>query len=321
MKKGILIKSGESLEKLNDIKTIIFDKTGTLTIGKMALASAFLFEDNQKIKINSKNLYFQLAASIASKSTHPLSKALAGFYKGEKLDLEVKEIPGFGLSAIYKNKEVKLGKKEFIIDKNIEIGEEKSSPEIYMSYENKIAIFTFEDALKQDAKTVIDQLKKLDKKIILLSGDKEKVVETVAKRLGINEYYFGKTPIEKCDLLKNFKEEYQNIIMIGDGINDAPALVMADVSISPSSASDITKNAADIIFQGDKLSPVLEIILTAKKSQILIKQNFALALIYNLFAVPFAMMGYIVPVLAALAMSSSSIIVVVNALRVRKLSS
>ena len=152
----------------------------------------------------------------------------------------------------------------------------------------------------------------------MLSGDKKSVVENVANKIGISEYYYNQTPIDKCNFLKQLKSKNKNILMVGDGLNDAPALVLADVSISPSIASDISKNAANIIFQGKKLHPVLEVILVAKKAKKLMKENFAIALAYNLIAVPFAMAGYIVPLIAALAMSSSSIIVVLNALRIRK---
>ena len=154
--------------------------------------------------------------------------------------------------------------------------------------------------------------------LILLSGDKESVVKSTANQLGIAKYYFEKTPDQKLEILKALKNKNKNILMVGDGINDAPSLMLADVSISPASAADISKNIADIIFQSQKLQPILETIKTAKKSSQIIKQNLAFALFYNLVAVPFAIMGYVVPLFAALAMSSSSIVVVLNALRIKE---
>lgn len=307
MKQGILLKNGEALEKLTNIEVIVFDKTGTLTLGQPKLINKNEIDENLLL----------IAASTASKSKHPLSKALCNSYFGNLLELQVGETSGSGLSSHYNNQEIKLGKKEFVTDGGTENNDEITS-EVYLKYGNKIAVFKFEDELRPDSEAIIKQLQKLKKRIILLSGDKKSAVENVANKVGITEYYYNQTPIDKCNFLKQLKSQNKNILMVGDGLNDAPALVLADVSISPSIASDISKNAANIIFQGKKLHPVLEVILVAKKAKKLMKENFAIALAYNLIAVPFAMAGYIVPLIAALAMSSSSIIVVLNALRIRK---
>jgi Cu2+-exporting ATPase len=170
--------------------------------------------------------------------------------------------------------------------------------------------------LRIDAIQIIKQLNNYQ--IILLSGDRESVVKSVSKQLGIEEFYFEKTPDQKLEILQKLKKSGKNILMVGDGINDAPALSLADVSISPSSASDISKNIADIVFQGEKLEPILQIIQTSKKSNRIIKQNLGFALIYNCVAIPFAIAGFVVPFIAALAMSFSSIVVVLNALRIRR---
>ena len=306
MKQGILLKSGEALEKLTNIDSVVFDKTGTLTLGQPKLINKNEIDENLLL----------IAASVASKSKHPLSKALCNSYSGNLLELQVSEIMGSGLSSIYNNQAIKLGKKEFATDLNEENNNEITS-EVYLKYGDKTVVFKFEDELRPDAELVKKQLQKLKKKIILLSGDKKSAVENVANKVGITEYYYNQTPIDKCDFLKQLKSQNKNILMIGDGLNDAPALALADVSISPSIASDISKNAANIIFQGQKLYPVLEVILVAKKAKKLMKENFVIALAYNLIAVPFAIVGYIVPLIAALAMSSSSIIVVLNALRIK----
>jgi len=311
MKQGILLKNGEALEKLTNIEVIIFDKTGTLTLGQPRLINKNEIDENLLL----------IAASIASKSKHPLSKALYSSYCGNLLELQVIETSGSGLSSIYNKQEIKLGKKEFVTNFNANLDTENSSEitsEVYLKYGEKIVIFKFEDEIRPDAEVVIGQLQKLKKKIILLSGDKKSAVENVANKIGISEYYYNQNTIDKCNFLNKLKLQNKNILMIGDGLNDAPALVLADVSISPATASDISKNAANIIFQGQKLFPVLEVILVAKKAKKLMKENFAIALAYNLIAVPFAMAGYIVPLIAALAMSSSSIIVVLNALKIKK---
>ncbi|MES2677832.1 MAG: heavy metal translocating P-type ATPase metal-binding domain-containing protein [Pseudomonadota bacterium] len=326
LKQGILIKNGEALERLNKVDMIVFDKTGTLTIGKPRLVVS-----DESLVVSEDII--QIAASMAAKSKHPLSRALAENFKGELLDLKVQEIPGMGLVADYNNEEIRLGSSKFINnavilsaakdlvqpDEILRCAQDDSvndNPQIYFKYQNQITTFTFQDQLRSDAQSTIKQLRNYN--LILLSGDKESVVKSTAKQLGIAEYYFEKTPDQKLAILKTLKSKNKNILMVGDGINDAPSLMLADVSISPSSAADISKNIADIIFQSEKLQPILETIQTAKKSNQIIKQNLAFALVYNLIAVPFAIMGYVVPLFAALAMSSSSIVVVVNALRIRK---
>ena len=308
LKQGILIKNGEALERLNKVDTIVFDKTGTLTVGKPKLVSNSLFVSEEIMR---------MTASLAAKSKHPLSRALVESFKGELIDLEVKEIPGMGLVANYNGEEMRLGNLRHCQEiSSAAIQNNEELPQIFFKYQNQITTFIFQDQLRSDAKSTIKQLYNYN--LILLSGDKESVVKSTANQLGIAKYYFEKTPDQKLEILKALKNKNKNILMVGDGINDAPSLMLADVSISPASAADISKNIADIIFQSQKLQPILETIKTAKKSSQIIKQNLAFALFYNLVAVPFAIMGYVVPLFAALAMSSSSIVVVLNALRIKE---
>ncbi|MCE3254848.1 MAG: ATPase [Rickettsiaceae bacterium] len=307
LKQGILLKNGDALEKLIKTEAMVFDKTGTLTIGKPQLIKDQTIDDKTT----------QIAASMAAKSKHVLSRALAENFQGKLLDFEVKEIPGMGLVGNYQGEEVRLGNKRHL-GINFEENIDNQLPQIYLNYQNKITAFTFQDQIRIDAAEVINKLQSYNKNIILLSGDKKSVVEKTAKELGIKEFYFEKTPDQKLEILKKLKEKKKNILMVGDGINDAPALMMADISISPSSASDISKNIADVIFQGEKLWPVLEVMNVAKKSNRIMKENLGFALVYNLIAIPFAIAGHVVPLFAALAMSSSSIIVVINALRVKR---
>ena len=310
LKQGILIKNGEALERLNKVDTIVFDKTGTLTIGKPKLVFS-----RESLVVSEEIM--KIAASLAAKSKHPLSRALVESFKGELIDLEVKEISGMGLIANYNGEEMRLGNLRHCEEGNDSaIQNTEELPQIFFKYQNQITTFTFQDQLRSDAQSIIKQLGNYN--LILLSGDKKSVVKKTAEELGIKEYYFEKTPDQKLEILKNLKSKNKNILMVGDGINDAPSLMLADVSISPSSAADISKNIADIIFQSEKMQPILETIKTAKKSNQIIKQNLAFALVYNLVAVPFAITGYVVPLFAALAMSSSSIVVVVNALRIKK---
>lgn len=313
IKKGILAKSGEALEKINDINIIVFDKTGTLTLGHPTLLE--IASLSKKLSANEKDFYLKLAASLAQKSRHPLAQALTNAYDGEKFELDVKENHGFGLSANYFDDEVKLGRHGFV--GAIHESPLQKSTNCILKYKDDEIIFTFQDRLKSDAKDIITSLKKLGKKIYLLSGDNHEVVKETAFALGITDFAAQQTPLQKVEFLKNLKQK-QKIMMIGDGLNDAPSLALADVSISFSRASDISQNTADIIIQGDNLAPILYLLNLAKRSIYLIKQNLLLALIYNLIALPFAIMGHVTPLIAAIAMSSSSILVLLNSLRINK---
>jgi len=317
IKKGILVKSGEALEKLDKIDNIIFDKTGSITIGSPQLKEIYEIKDGEKIILNSseKTLILKLSSSIAYKSRHPISQAICKSFDGDLLDIKTEETAGLGLVGTFENKIIKLGKAEFCEIKNFK-NDEDGLLQTFFKHGDKEAILLFEDRAKEDATIVISQLRKFTKKIILLSGDNENNVVRTAKELGIEEFYFEKTPLDKVKFLQELKSKNQNIVMVGDGINDAPALALADVSISFAKASDISQNIADIVIQGEKLMPIILLIHLAKKSLKLMKENLIIALIYNLFAIPFAVMGQVMPLVAAIAMSSSSLLVLFNSFRI-----
>lgn len=316
IRKGILVKSGEALEKLREINVVVFDKTGSLTIGQPKLIAVYALQNDKKILLESeqKNFYLKLAASLSKKSKHPISQAICASYDGNLEELEVQENQGLGLESNFENKVLKLGRKEFCDVQNSFEFDEKSLTS-FMKFGEDELVFLFEDEIKEDAAIVIEKLKKLNKKIILLSGDNEKIVSDVAQKLKISEFYFAQTPISKAQFLEKLRSENKKFIMIGDGLNDAPALALSDVSISFSKASDISQNIADIVIQGQKLMPIIELINSSAKAISLMKENLFIALIYNLIAVPFAIAGQIVPLFAAIAMSSSSLLVLFNSLR------
>ncbi len=331
IKKGILVKSGEALEKLPKIDVIVFDKTGSLTIGAPKLIDVFLLNENQKISLlnlplnlplnsganEQKKIYLKLAASMAKKSRHPISQAILASYDGNLEELQIEENQGLGLVAKFENKVLKLGRKNFCDIKN-DGNFDENLLSCFMKFGEDELLFLFEDPLKEDAKNVIATLKKTGKKIILLSGDNEKTVRAVAQKLAIDEFYFEQTPISKVNFLQTLKAKNKKFVMIGDGLNDAPSLALADVSISFSKASDISQNIADVIIQGQKLMPMINLINSSAKAISLMKQNLLIALIYNLVAVPYAISGNVVPLIAAIAMSSSSLLVLFNSLRMNK---
>jgi len=317
LRRGILVKSGEALEKLLEAETIIFDKTGSLTIGCPRLI-AVEFASGEKISEIEKKEFLKLAASLAKNSRHPISQAIASIHDEKLYELQSQEHQGFGLSSNFDGKDLKLGRREFC-----EINYAKNSTDLrlkcFMKFGEAEVVFSFEDEIKSDAKAVIERLKKMKKKIILLSGDSEIIVKNVAAEVGISEFYFAQTPVSKVEFLEKLKAQKQKLVMVGDGLNDAPSLAAADVSISFSKASDIAQNIADIVIQGEKLSPLIELQNSTKKALHLMKENLWIALVYNLIALPFAIMGYVVPLIAALAMSSSSLLVLFNSLRMNKL--
>lgn len=306
-KKAMLLKSGDALERLAKTDTIVFDKTGTLTLGKPQLVSNGMYRMQD----------MQLAASLAAHSKHPLSRAIGNTWNGNILTLEVKEDPGNGVSAVYQGKNIRLGRRSWCGD---ESAPKDEALELWLSVEGTSPVrFVFTDALRPDAEKVISDLKARHYNIILLSGDREPVVRMTATTLGISDFSAQITPIEKAERIHALKAKGHNVLMIGDGLNDAPALAAANVSMSPASAIDIAQNAADIVFQGEKLFPAIEAINIARESIKLVKQNFALSFFYNIVAVPLAITGQITPLIAAIAMSSSSITVIINAMRLNKM--
>jgi Cu2+-exporting ATPase len=319
IRRGILVKSGEALEKLQEISTIVFDKTGSLTLGEMQLREIFLLKNGVKIlpSDEQKNFYLKLAASLAKSSNHPISQALVKNCSQDLYNLQAQEIRGFGLESVFENKVIKLGRGEFCGIKNSKNLLENFA-KTFLKFGEDELVFFFDDVAKSDAAQTILALRNFGKKVILLSGDEENAVKKIAAQLQIDEFYFSKTPLEKAQFLENLKAKNQKFIMVGDGLNDAPALALSDVSISFSKAIDLSKNIADIVICGEKLMPILELIDSSKKSLSLMKQNLLIALIYNFLAVPFAVAGFVVPLFAALAMSSSSLLVLFNSFRMNR---
>lgn len=302
MREGILVKSGDALERLAKIDMFFVDKTGTLTHGK------------PKLQGNYDKAILKMTASLASYSHHPLSKALAENIARKFEISDVREEAGKGVSGIFKGQALKLGSRVWCGNESAPASE---NPEIWFAQEGEKPVqFTFTDNLRIDTKEVIEQMKNSGLDIILVSGDRERAVETVAMTLDI-PFYAQKTPPEKFALLEEYKAKNHKVAMIGDGLNDAPVLAGADVSIAPGSAVDMAQNAADIVFMGDNFAPVYICYKIAVRAQKLVKQNFGLAILYNCIAVPMAFAGMVTPLVAALAMSGSSLIVIANSFRLK----
>ncbi|MCZ4280114.1 cation-translocating P-type ATPase [Kiloniella laminariae] len=308
LKRGILVKAADGLERLADADAVVFDKTGTLTEGKPALINQASITEND----------LQLAASLALHSKHPLSKAVLKAFTGKPIPLtDIHEEAGQGLEGYLNNQRIRIGNRHWCgLDQSTD--ENETVSELWLSSsDNKLVRFTFTDRLRDDAVEAVALSARYLGSAELLSGDRKAAVTLAAKELGLKNWRAEANPKDKIIRLEELARENKKVLMIGDGLNDAPALATAFVSASPATASDISQTAADFVFQGNRLKPMIEAIAIARKAKALIFQNFGLAILYNTIAVPLAMAGYVTPLIAALAMSGSSIIVTLNALRLR----
>lgn len=306
LQKGILVKAADGLERLAKIDTVVFDKTGTLTEGRLNLING---DQLRKADLD-------LAASIAKSSKHPLAQSIAR--AGQAFGtLEVTEHPGLGLEATLESGQARLGSRDWCRISDTD-GSQDTGPELWLVQSGKEPVqFVFEDSLRPHALETISDLKKMGLHIELLSGDRDVVARKVAEEAGIEKWTASVKPQGKVDRLMALKEEGRTVLMVGDGLNDAPALASAHVSISPASASEISQTAADFVFQGQSLNAVSETIRVARLSHRLVVQNFSLAFLYNAIAVPLAIAGFVTPLFAAIAMSSSSLFVCVNSMRLK----
>jgi len=306
MRRGILLKSATALERLAAVDTIVFDKTGTLTLGRLALLP----------DASREAASLSLAASLAAASRHPLSAALRRACPDAPVLAEIREHAGAGLSADTTAGEVRLGSRAFC---GIAAGDDDGSAELWLKEPGKSALrFTFADALRSDAGAVVEALRRSGKRVLLFSGDRAPAVALAARQLGIEDWRAGLGPQEKCAAVQALEDAGAKTLMVGDGLNDAAALAAAYVSMSPATAADVSQRAADVLFQGAGLAAVTDILAAARMSGRVIRQNLALAIAYNALALPLAILGWVTPLLAALAMSSSSLLVVGNALRLSR---
>ncbi|HEX9702726.1 MAG TPA: heavy metal translocating P-type ATPase, partial [Rhodospirillales bacterium] len=314
MQHGVLLKSADGLERLAQIDTVVFDKTGTLTTGRPALVNGG--------DVGPADL--ALAAALARHSRHPLSRALAAAAPATGLPAvaDIAEIPGSGLSGRIDGVDVRLGRREWCAaaeaDAAGDAAATAANAEIWLVRAGTPPVrFVFADTLRPDAAATLGRLKRMGLDCLLLSGDRRAAVADAARRLGIDDFEGECLPGAKVARLQALARQGRKVLMVGDGLNDAPALAAGFASMSPATAADISRTAADLVFQGELLAPVAAAVRTARLAGSLVRQNFTLALAYNLVAVPVAMAGLATPLVAAVAMSSSSLVVTLNALRLR----
>jgi Cu2+-exporting ATPase len=313
---GILLTRGESLQALNHVDTVVFDKTGTLTRGVPEIVKIEMNPDRPGLN-EAKVLH--IAAALESSSAHPIAHAFMAAAKGltgnSKPVLVVKNTqvhPARGLEAQINGKRWKIGTAAFANPSD----QRDEDDAIWLAdSESWIARFILQDALRDDTEAAIRKLRQDGLQTAILSGDSASAVVGVAEKLDIENWYARQTPQMKLERLEVLRSEGHSVLMIGDGVNDAPVLAAADVSMTVKGGAELANSTADMILTDDSLSLVGKARLTARRAQLLIRQNLSWAVLYNTSVMPLAVTGMLKPWMAALGMSLSSLLVVANAAR------
>lgn len=329
-KKGILIKTSEALENAHKIKTICFDKTGTLTKGELTISKIYNYSNLKENEI------IRIVASIENKSEHPIARAIVNEAKNQKIELEdveeFKSIPGYGVSANINQNKYLIGNKKLMLENNITISQEQDELNLvsdgnsilFVTEGQKlIALIGVKDVLKAESKDIVQKLKKRNIKVVMLTGDNEKTAKAIANQIGVDEVIANVLPKQKAEEIKKFKEKGL-VMMCGDGINDSVSLVTADIGVSVSSGTDIAMDSSNVVLMNDNLEKIEDLISISEKTIKNIKQNLFWAFFYNICMIPIACgilepLGVVMnPMIAAFAMTISSLTVVLNALRLKK---
>ncbi|MGD9785369.1 MAG: heavy metal translocating P-type ATPase [Hyphomicrobiaceae bacterium] len=311
MRRGIILKSADGLERLAEVDYVVLDKTGTLSLGEPELIERDTVADD----------VLRHAAALAATSRHPYSRALVRAARERGIAVvaaaDVRELPGQGLERDTGAGSERLGSPAFTADGVLVGNSDAASLLAYRAPEGQVILFRFRDTLRPDAGDVVQRLHAAGYGVELLSGDSAAAVEAAAVATGIEQYTARTDPAGKLARLNSLSADGRRVLMIGDGLNDAPALAAGHASLSPAGAADISQTAADAVFQGKALAPVIEALAVAKAARRMALQNFAIAIGYNIVFVPLAMLGYVTPLIAAIAMSASSIAVTGNAIRLK----
>lgn len=298
-KRGIFLRSGDALERFAEIDHVVLDKTGTLTLGTPKLASVHGDE-------------LLLAAQLARASRHPLSRAVVAEAGPGPLARHVEETPGLGIEGWIEGQRYRLGSAVWV---GLDTPPETSGPTLWFAGDDTHPVqFCFEDQLQSDARETLAALRQRGLSIEILSGDTEQAVRAIADDLDITEWRARVSPGGKADRLKSLAASGKKVLMVGDGLNDAGALAIAHASLAPGGAMDVSQSASDAVYSGG-LSAIKSVLNVSKRTRWIMLQNFGLAAIYNCIAVPIAVTGNVTPLIAAIAMSASSLIVTLNALR------
>ena len=331
---GVIFKGGPSLESLSKINTVVFDKTGTLTEGKPKVTDVIAVNEIAVVGRNSSNedSLLEIAASVERKSEHPLAHSLVNHAKESGVTINEPSmfvsVPGKGVKAKFQEQNILVGKQSMMVDEGINL--DKSSDQIhelqnqgktisFVAIEKElVGLIAFMDTAKPSAKLTIKHLKQNGIEVVMLTGDNEQTASTIAKDLGISQIVANLMPSEKADAISNLQREGKRVAMVGDGVNDAPALSQSDVGIAIGSGTDIAIEAGNVVLVRDSLVDVLSAIEISKKTVSKIKQNLVYAFAYNTALIPVAGFGLLYPALAGLAMAASSVSVVSSSLMLKR---
>ena len=308
---GVLLNSGDAIERLAEVDRVVFDKTGTLTLPELDVANAASIPAD----------VLELAGRLALASHHPVAAAVARAARAKTPLAGVEEVAGEGVHGFADGHEVRLGRPSFCgadqLANNILCRDPEASV-VAFRHGDACHVFAVRQRLRPDAARAIAALQQYGIGVEILSGDREPAVRHAAQSLGIHEWRAGVTPSDKIARIEELKRQGLRVMMVGDGMNDAPALAAAHVSMSPVTATHLSQATADLVFLGDRLAPVVAAIGFSRKALRLMRQNLGLAAGYNLLAVPLAIAGLATPLVAAVAMSGSSLLVILNALRAHR---
>ena len=321
-KRGIIIRNADALEKAGTIDIIAFDKTGTLTEGKPELIEIETLQSTY-----SYDALMSFASGIEQYSVHPFAQAIVKKSQDIPQAESVKEFPGKGMKGIVSGHDILIGKLDWILEEGMHL-EIDSIKQTYQSGESMLglcidgiphAIFIFADTIRDTSKKIIQTLHDDLLQTMMLSGDQESTVKSIADNLGMKQYHAGLLPHEKLEKISELQKAGHRLAMIGDGINDAPALAQAHLGIALGSGTDIAMNTADITIMNSDLHSVITAIRLSRNTMRIIKQNFFWAFIFNIIGIPLAAFGLLNPMFAAGAMAFSSVSVISNSLRLSTL--
>ena len=321
---GILIKSGEHLEKAHKIDTLVLDKTGTITKGKPELTDIY------PINIKEEDLLVRLA-SAESPSEHPLSEGIMKYAKDKNIEIKTpskfEAVPGKGLIATVDEEVIFVGNRRLMKENSLDISsvedklvslEEEGKTAMLISNDKEIlGVIAVADQVKEGSVEAIKELKEMNLDIYMLTGDNERTARSIAKTVGIDNVFADVLPEDKSTIVMDLKDKGRNVGMVGDGINDAPALVSADVGFAIGTGTDIAMEASDITLISGELETIVTSIRLSHRTMRTIKQNLFWAFFYNAIGIPFAALGYLNPMVAGAAMAFSSVSVVTNSLRLK----
>ena len=307
----LLVTNGNAIESLSRATLAMFDKTGTLTIGEPRIAAVFVI-DNAYTEKDCR----LIAAALEHASTHPLARAFA-MQEALPAVSSPNIVIGQGVSGKVDGREWRIGNAEFV--GGGVAADDSTTTHVFLGVDgHAIAWFDLEDELRPDARQTLNALRQLGLKTSLVSGDNKAAVENVAEALDIRDTHYGCTPENKLTIIEAAQQAGERVVMIGDGINDAPVLAGADTSVAPAHGALLAQTSADVIMLGESLTPLTTAIEMSRKTMRIVRQNLAWAIVYNTLALPLAAAGFVPPWLAAIGMSASSLVVVLNALRLNR---